>query len=108
MREAFESMIWRCPAPTRVPKWQYLQNSIENLQKSAKLRQKCRKSPRLPGLEIEIHILQKVYVTQTQNSKGREGGGVAKRPQLKFEICFETMQKKETKNEKEKRKKDIE
>ena len=40
----------------------------------------------LPWLEIEIHILQKVYVTQTQNSKGREGGGVAKRPQLKFEI----------------------
>ena len=41
----------------------------------------------LPWLEIEIHILQKVYATQTQNSKGREGGGVAKRPQLnlKFE-----------------------
>ena len=51
----------------------------------------------LPWLEIEIHILQKVYVTQTQNSKGREGGGVAKRPQLKFEILRKNRKKTERK-----------
>ena len=47
----------------------------------------------LPWLEIEIHILQKVYVTQTQNSKGREGDGVAKRPQWKFQQQIDNITK---------------
>ena len=55
----------------------------------------------LPWLEIESHILQTVYVTQTQNSKWGEGDGVAKRPQLKFEI----LRKDWLKNEKNKNKK---
>ena len=47
---------------------------------------KNRQTPMLPCLEIQIQILQKIYVTQTRNSKVGERDRVAKRPQLKFDI----------------------
>ena len=52
----------------------------------------------LPRFKIEAHTLQKNYVTQTRNSKGWEGGGVAKRPQLKFWNLNQNRTKTKTKN----------
>ena len=40
---------------------------------------------------------RKFDAAQTQNSKGREGGGVAKRPQLKFEIFKKSNKKSKRK-----------